>query len=106
MFIEAIELSVAPGPHEPGVFSPRGQAKLQRFLARLRVDGTCVEAVTFRSADGSGLTGVFVIPPAQPPGPRRLAGDSITPPAGRQRGCHSPRRRLWGPGGPAQPGPG
>jgi len=69
MFTEAIELSVAPGPHEPDVFSARGQAELQRFHMRLRVDGTCVEAVTFRSADGSGLTGVFVIPPAQPPGP-------------------------------------
>ncbi|SEF11916.1 hypothetical protein SAMN02787142_7795 [Burkholderia sp. WP9] len=69
MFADALALTLLPGPPELTVFSPPCQAELHRFHARLRVDGTVVEAVTFRTADGTGLTGEFVIPLAQAPGP-------------------------------------
>lgn len=69
MFADALALTLLPGPPERTVFSPPCQAELHRFHARLRVDGTVVEAVTFRTADGAGLTGEFVIPLAQATGP-------------------------------------
>jgi hypothetical protein len=69
MFADAIALTLVPGPLELTVCSAARQAELQRLHDQLRADGTRADAVTFRTADGDGLTGEFVIPLAQVIGP-------------------------------------
>lgn len=68
MFADALALTLVPGPLDQTVFSPRCQTELQRFDDQLRAGGIRAETVTFHTADGAGLTGEFVIPPAQPVG--------------------------------------
>ncbi|MFL9935410.1 hypothetical protein P0D88_41435 [Paraburkholderia sp. RL18-103-BIB-C] len=68
MFADALAFTLVPGPLDQTVFSPRCQTELQRFDDQLRAGGIRAETVTFRTADGAGLTGEFVIPPAQPVG--------------------------------------
>ncbi|NPT47999.1 hypothetical protein GNZ12_43295 [Paraburkholderia sp. 1N] len=68
MLADALALTLVPGRRELTVFSPRCQTELQQLHDQLQAGGIRAEAVTFRTADGTGLTGAFVIPLAQATG--------------------------------------